>query len=205
MRLLFVCTGNLCRSAVAERLTRMRAQESLGRAADAVHVASAGLEAPDGEEMHPHSAAALVRLGGDPAGFRARSFSPALATEADLVLTMTRLQRTAVLKQTPRGLRRTFTLLEAAGLLEGADLRGLADVALVDRGRELALRLHAARAFRSSTSADDIPDPIGGRASAHRQAAETIDAALRPLAAVLLPQPPAAPLPSTTEEVSASA
>lgn len=196
MRLLFVCTGNLCRSAVAERLTLSWARQALGDGL--VQVGSAGLTAADGEAMHPHSAEALRRLGGDPAGFRARAFRAELATGADLVFTMTREHRTAVLKQTPRGLRRTFTLLEAAALLDGADLRGLPEVPLSERARELGLRLDAARAFRPSRSADDIADPIGGRGSAHREAAETVAGALRPLAAALFGPP--APLRSTSPD-----
>lgn len=187
MRLLFVCTGNVCRSAVAERLTRAWAEQAAGDGA--VQVTSAGLTAAIGEPMHPSSAAALRRLGGDPEGFRARGFRAELAERADLVLTMTREHRTAVLKQTPRGLRRTFTLLEAAGLLERAELEGLGALPLDRRGRELGLRLDAARAFRPGSSADDVADPIHGHGSAHKHAATTIAAALRPLAAVLFGAP----------------
>src|SRR5689334_3964590 len=135
MRLLFVCTGNLCRSPVAERLTAARARRA--GLADDVVVGSAGLGAPTGQPVHPHSAAALERLGGDPAGFASRPFAAELATGADLVLTMTRAQRRAVLEQTPRGLRRTFTLREAADLLPRADPTGLASLPPADRAREL--------------------------------------------------------------------
>jgi protein-tyrosine phosphatase len=139
--------------------------------------------------VHPHSAAALVRLGGDPAGFASRQFTAEMATGADLVLTMTRAQRRAVLEQTPRGLRRTFTLREAADLLTRADLTGLADLPPAARAAELGLRLDAARAQRSSTGADDVEDPIGGRAAVHRAAAEAIAAALGPLTDVLFGPP----------------
>jgi protein-tyrosine phosphatase len=44
--------------------------------------------------METKAAAALRRLGGDATGFPARSFSEAIAQDADLVLTMTRKQRT---------------------------------------------------------------------------------------------------------------
>jgi protein-tyrosine phosphatase len=189
VRLLFVCTGNLCRSPVAERLTAARAHRSgLG---DDVVVESAGVAAASGQPMHPHSAAALVRLGGDPTGFRSRPFSAELATDAELVLTMTRRQRRAVLEQTPRGLRRTFTLREAADLLPRADLTGVAGLPPAARARELGLRLDAARAGRRSSAADDIDDPIGGKAAAHLAVAEAVAAALAPLADVLFGPPSA--------------
>jgi protein-tyrosine phosphatase len=185
VRLLFVCTGNLCRSPVAERLMAAHARRSPDRTA--VLVRSAGLAATAGRPMHPLSASALTALGGDPAGFSSSPFQPELAAAADLVLTMTRSQRRKVLEHTPRGLRRTFTLLEAADLLDRADLTALPEISVAERAAVLARRLDAARAQRTTSAADDIPDPIGGDAAAHRTAAESIAQALRPLAAVLLP------------------
>jgi protein-tyrosine phosphatase len=185
MRLLFVCTGNVCRSPVAERLTLAHAVRNLGPDAIDLVVRSVGLEAPVGREMDPRSAVALTRLGGDPAGARAKAFTSQLADSADLVLTMTRRQRRSVLERTPRGLRRTFTLLEAADLLQRADLRGLHSTPLAERARELALRLDAARALRATSDADDVVDPIGARQSVHDEVAGTIDGAVRALADVL--------------------
>ena len=184
MRLLFVCTGNACRSPVAERLLRAWAD---GAGRSDVQVSSAGLAARPGSPMDGKAAGALRRLGGDPTGFAARSFSEAIAQDADLVLTMTRTQRTEVLKATPRALRRTFTLLEAAALLELADLADLPEGP--ERAREVALRLDAARGRRATTEADDLADPIGQSSATHRQVARHIAEALRPLAGVLLDQP----------------
>ena len=117
MRIFFVCTGNVCRSPVAERLATAWAREKLAQSpeADVVQIESAGLSAVANQPIDPHTATALVGLGGDPAGFRSREFTPELAADADLVLTMTRDQRRTVLEAAPRGLRRTFTLTEAAG------------------------------------------------------------------------------------------
>ncbi len=147
MHILFVCSGNVCRSAVAERLATTWAGEKLASSpeADAVRIDSAGLGAITGQPIDPHSAAALVALVGDPAGFRSREFTPELAADADLVLTMTRDQRRTVLEASPRGLRRTFTLTEAADLLQRADLTGLSLLPLTARARELGRRLDVAR------------------------------------------------------------
>jgi low molecular weight protein-tyrosine phosphatase len=193
VRLLFVCTGNLCRSPIAERLATawLREVGANPQGPDGVHIGSAGLQAPDGEPMDPHSAAALIELGGDPSGFRSRPMTPALADDADLVLTMTRRQRRATLEMTPRGLRRTFTLKEAADLLTSADLSGLDRMPAGERARQLGLRLDAERAWRAAGAGDDIRDPIGRRTSVHHQVADAIATALRPLTDVLVRGVPA--------------
>jgi protein-tyrosine phosphatase len=163
----------------------MYASRALGTAATDVEIASAGLDTPVGREMDPRSAAALIRLGGDPAGAYATALIAGMAEDADLVFTMTRSQRRAVLEQTPRGLRRTFTLLEAADLLQRADSHGLESRPLAQRAGDLADLLHAGRARRRSTNADDIADPVGQPEAVHDRVASVIDGALRPLAAVL--------------------
>ncbi|MBM4515629.1 hypothetical protein GS432_01275 [Rhodococcus hoagii] len=108
---LFVCTGNICRSPIAERLASAWSARS-----DTIDltVASAGTRAVVGSPMEPKAAQVLSDLGGSPDGFVARQINPAVASSADLVLTMTEEHRDAVLKLSPRHLKRTFTLLEAA-------------------------------------------------------------------------------------------
>jgi protein-tyrosine phosphatase len=185
MRLLFVCSGNLCRSPMAERLAGKWAEQALGAKAAALHISSAGVAARVGEPMDPRSAAALRRLGGEADGFTARALTADMAQESDLVLTMTRRQRRLVLEMAPRKLRSTFTLREAADLLSAADVAGLHALSPTIRARELAQRLDAARAHRRVFQDDDIVDPIGRRQEVHDRAADSIAAALRPLAAVL--------------------
>lgn len=70
---LFVCTGNLCRSPIAEGLLRMRLAES-GRTD--VTVDSAGIHARDGAPPEPFAIAAAATLGADIARQRARQFDP---------------------------------------------------------------------------------------------------------------------------------
>ncbi|MGY1594301.1 hypothetical protein ACI79D_20180 [Geodermatophilus sp. SYSU D00708] len=187
MRILFVCTGNVCRSPLAEQLATSWTQEKLAHSPEAsdVHIGSAGLAATPNQEMDNQSAAALRGLGFSPVDFRSRVLTSELTAAADLVFTMTREQRRAVLEVTPKGLRKTFTLTEAADLLERSDLCGLALSPLTDRARRLGLRLDAARAGRATSDADDVADPIGQRDSVHIQVAEVIASALRPLADVL--------------------
>lgn len=191
MRLLFVCTGNLCRSPMAEGLTTAWLQRT--GAADDVHVLSAGTRAPVGEPMDRSSAAVLRRLGGDPAPLRATGLTAALTADADLVLTMTREHRRAVLEMAPRSLRRTFTLLEAADLLRSVDVADLSRLPADERARELGRRLDARRALRTTSEADDIDDPIGRRPAVHAAVAATIAEALSPLLSALFPTSTARP------------
>ncbi len=101
------------------------------------------------------------------------------------MLTMARDQRRTVLESTPRGLRRTFTLAEAADLLSRSHLNGLSFLPLTQRARELGRRLDAARAGRPTGKGDDTTDPIRQRADVHRKVADRVATALRPLAEVL--------------------
>src|SRR4051812_10984921 len=72
---LFVCTGNICRSPVAERVARAFLDAALGAEAACIHLGSAGTRAVVGSGVHPDSAAVLAGLGGKPAGFAARQLT----------------------------------------------------------------------------------------------------------------------------------
>ena len=107
---LLVCTGNICRSAMAERLGRAYLDEVLGHRADAVRLISAGTHAVVGSAMHPDSALVLAGFGATAGDFRARQLREEHPAQADLVLAMTRGHRRDVLGLAPRALARTFTL-----------------------------------------------------------------------------------------------
>jgi protein-tyrosine phosphatase len=184
VRLLFVCTGNRCRSPLAERLSALWAEEALGAAGEVV-TSSAGTDAAAGEPMEERSAQALSELGGDPRDVVSRALDVADLEAADLVLTMTRQHRRRVLELVPRAMRRTFTLAEAAALLAIDDPATLAVVPVADRTRGLATLLDGARASRAGGPEDDIPDPIGQPQDVHRSVAARIVRDLRPLADAL--------------------
>ena len=186
---LFVCTGNICRSPLAERVARARLDERYGAGAAHLRVGSAGTRATAGRRMDPASAAVLRELGGDPAGFGSRPLTGALAAAADLTLTMTRAHRSDVLGRAPRALSRTFTLREAAGLLgtlpDGPPAEGPPEEA----ARALVAQLAAARARRPGGPDDDVRDPIGQPAEVHAEVGRAIADALTPLLDRLVPVP----------------
>jgi protein-tyrosine-phosphatase len=181
-RVLLVCTGNICRSAMAERLARAYLDEQLGEDAAAVEVLSAGTQAVVGSEMHPFSALVLCGFGAQAGDFRAQQLADAHARDADLTLTMTRAHRRDVLAAAPRAMTRIFTLREAAELLDlvGEDVE-IAGADLPERARSLVGLMAQARAQRQAGGQDDVPDPMGQPLEAHQEAGDAIVAALLPV------------------------
>ncbi|MHB8451676.1 MAG: arsenate reductase/protein-tyrosine-phosphatase family protein, partial [Mycobacteriales bacterium] len=114
---LHVCTGNICRSPIAERLMRAALDALPGGAG--VAVASSGTAALVGSAMSPEAAAVLAELGVDPVGFRARDLTADQVAAAALVLTATREHRARVVSLHPPAAVRAFTLREFARLTAG--------------------------------------------------------------------------------------
>ncbi|WP_418003907.1 protein-tyrosine-phosphatase [Mycobacterium sp. PDNC021] len=168
LRILFVCTGNICRSPTAERLSAgIAAQTGIPD----FTASSAGIHAVIAHPVHRFAAEVLVGLGGDPANFAARQLTPRIASDADLVLTMTTAQRTAVLELAPRQFRKTFTLGEASLLASTYGACTVEDLT--------ALRLHLAE-----HRPVEIADPIGQDINAFLAIGEQIAALLPPVLAL---------------------
>ena len=95
LKLLFVCTGNTCRSPMAEGLAR----EMLG---DAVQVSSAGMEAWEGEYASPHAIEVLTERNIDLSKHRARRIREELMAEVDWIIPMTYAQAEGLTRQFPQ-------------------------------------------------------------------------------------------------------
>ncbi|WP_022922394.1 protein-tyrosine-phosphatase [Ornithinimicrobium pekingense] len=113
--ILMVCTGNVCRSPLLERLVQRALDERYG--SGAVPVRSAGTLALVGNPMDERAAGVLQGLGGDPDGFVARRLTEPMIASASLVLTATRDHRAQVSRMHPRAMKRTFTFPELAHIL----------------------------------------------------------------------------------------
>lgn len=153
---LVVCTGNVCRSPLVERLL----QRDL--AGTGIRVGSAGTGALVGAAMDPRAAADLVARGADPDGFVARQLTPQLVAAADLVLTATRRQRGEVASLEPAALGCAFTLGDFADLVEGLSTHVLAVGLGERRWLPHVVQVVAARRGRVTPKAPeevDIVDP----------------------------------------------
>ena len=180
--ILVVCTGNVCRSPLAERLLRARL-DAAGIGADQVSVESAGSRAMVGHAMSEQAAAELSQLGGDPAGFASRQLTAELVRAVDLVVTATLAHRSAVVALHPKALRYSFTLLELARLLETADLSSLGG-SPVERVRGLGAFGVGRRGLAGpALLGDDVVDPYGHSrevyAATTRQIAPAVETLVR--------------------------
>lgn len=124
----FVCSGNICRSAMGHViLGQLVAEAGL---ADRVRVSSSGTgDWHVGEQADPRTIAILARYGYDGSAHRAREFDPSEFEDVDLVLasdsghvrTLTRLARSDDHKEKIRLVREFDPEAVAAGQLETAD------------------------------------------------------------------------------------
>lgn len=171
LRVLFVCTGNICRSPFAELLARhmvgKRPQQS--QPSD-WQFASAGIAGLEGWPMDDQMAAELRARGGSAEGFRARRLTGAMAHEADLLLVMSHEHRIFILDEWPDLVRRTWLLGQAARVASQL-------TAAANDGRGLVSALRANPAPPLST--DGVPDPYRRGSSAAARSAKLIETALR--------------------------
>ena len=180
-RVLHVCTGNICRSPMAERLMRSGLQRRLAERADRFVVTSAGTWGLTGAPMEPHALTVLADFGVDGVDFRARELVADHVREADLVLTATREHRGQAVVLMPRAAARTFTLREFARLCAAVDPAVLPTGDVVERARALVRAAAGRRGLVPPVPAeeDDLADPYRGPYQDFDACAERVAASLR--------------------------
>ncbi len=117
---LMVCTGNTCRSPMAEMLLKHHLAAKLGCTIDQlpehqIQISSAGIAAMPGGRPSPQSVEVLVEKGLDLTSHSSQPVSEHLIRNADLILTMTNGHRNALLQQWPELHGRAFVLRSDKG------------------------------------------------------------------------------------------
>ncbi|WP_456845735.1 LCP family glycopolymer transferase [Cellulomonas sp. P5_C6] len=184
---LVVGTTNVCRSPAAERLIRAR----LGQDGD-LSVTSAGTHAALGEPVPEPLDELLAAAGAGDGGHEARLLSTDAVEAADLVLTATRSERAAVLRQVPSAMGRTFTLRELARVAESIGPAALPE------GGDMATRLselvrlaprHRGPTAPAVATDDDILDPAGQGRGAYLRSFDQVQAAVDSIVRTVRPVP----------------
>jgi len=119
VQILMVCTGNTCRSPMAEGLFRKHLAEKLGCEVDRLgefgyKVLSAGTLDLGGGMASSEAVNACVALGVDLLGHRSRALTHELVVDSDLVYVMSRAHQAAVLAVDPSAAGKVFLLADGA-------------------------------------------------------------------------------------------
>ena len=154
--ILFVCTGNTCRSPMAAALLRQLLKEGNGDASF-LRISSAGLYASPGAPASPEAVEVLRNYGVDLSVHLARELEREELAAADLILTMTNAQKKQLIKLYPAVKDRVFVLREYVSGRDAGD------------GFEF-----------------DLPDPFGQPVEVYRRCAAVLEQDLRKLIELLV-------------------
>ncbi|MGZ8579953.1 MAG: arsenate reductase/protein-tyrosine-phosphatase family protein [Actinomycetota bacterium] len=170
--ILVVCTGNICRSPIAEGLLHDALAARFG--GEAPTVSSAGTWGVEGSGATPEAVTAASERGADIAGHRARRLSQVSPADADLIIAMAGEHSLALADEHAVG-DRAFTLKELVRLVESLPPvpPGAGPDSLVARVEQAAAARRAG--FTGNPLDEDVADPLGQPMQSYRAIAWELD------------------------------
>ncbi|SEB93206.1 protein-tyrosine phosphatase [Paramicrobacterium humi] len=172
-----VCSGNICRSPMAEQILRVQLEPVHG-----LEVASAGTIGLTGSPMDERAARLAERLGSrDADAHCARALDIEMVRGSNLVFAMAREHRKAVVELLPRAARKTFTIREFARITSFLSKEDIRDI--LETNDDLTERFDAAIGLVAdergmlppvAPSEDDVVDPYGRTDDIFVQSAEQL-------------------------------
>lgn len=189
--ILTVCTGNICRSPLAEQLLA-KAFSDLAE----VKVASVGTQAMVGSGMPPHSLTMAHRYGiQDPESHVSRQMTADELASGDLILAMDREHRRLIAEMNPRIATKIFTIREFARLAEATsdgdlamEFQAVRPASPVERLRTGVVSVALGRGMTpplEDPEDDDVVDPYGRGLDVYEASAEVLIPAINSTVSVL--------------------
>ncbi|TPF78589.1 MULTISPECIES: low molecular weight phosphatase family protein [unclassified Bifidobacterium] len=171
MHILFVCTGNVCRSPMGELMMRRYLVHT------SIEISSAGTHGLDAQPIDPSSRRLMDSLSIDSSSFRSKQLTREMAESADLVLCFEHDQVQDVVSIAPGAIRHTFLITEFASMCLYCARNDMV------HGETIQERLKSVVNVASFVRplippARDIEDPFGKEFPVFRAAAEQTNKAL---------------------------
>ncbi|HZK43033.1 MAG TPA: low molecular weight protein arginine phosphatase [Syntrophomonadaceae bacterium] len=114
LRILFVCTGNTCRSPIAQALLKkMWDEQSID---SELKVLSAGIFTSDGLPASPEAIEVMLKENIDITDHKSLQINEQLIKDADLIFTMTEFHRRSIIDEFPEYESSVFTITEYINL-----------------------------------------------------------------------------------------
>jgi protein-tyrosine phosphatase len=111
MKIMFICTGNICRSAMSEAMLKKMVKEQNKN----IEIYSCGTYADNGDVATNEAIQTMQRYNVDLTNHRATNITKSKIKEMDLILCATLNHKNMVIKMFPELAPKTFTMKEYAG------------------------------------------------------------------------------------------
>ena len=168
-RILFVCTGNTCRSPLAEAILSHLIEKD-GRSTE-FEVLSAGLMAQTGECVSNLAWQAASAMGLDLSWHRARQLNQYMMEEAHIIFTMTRAHKEMLVFHYPEYAGKIWTLTEYTQAIQNGTLMKLLGKEETEIQETETFMGETGQNITEKIPAPDIQDPYGFDIQVYQQCA----------------------------------